>query len=175
MPINLLPTELAPGRPLARLAKALKNIAVAGIIVFLISVAGLIAFFIFLSTQLNSAIARQEQLKTEIKSLEQTEQRLVLVRDRLKHTREILASGNATENLEHLEGIFLGLPESVQVSEMQVFEDKVELAISASSSFGISQILAGLLGGQVYERVVLVSLSFNPTIGYLVNLELSNP
>ena len=90
MAINLLPTDLSPKGPVIKLAKSLKNIAIAGFVVFIISLVSLIVFLLFISTNLSSSTARQEQLKTSIKSLEQTEQRLVMVKDRLKYTKQVL-------------------------------------------------------------------------------------
>jgi len=174
MAINLLPTDLSPKGPVIKLAKSLKNIAIAGFVVFIISLVSLIVFLLFISTNLSSSTARQEQLKTSIKSLEQTEQRLVMVKDRLKYTKQVLGKANAADDLEQLKALLLSLPESASVSQVDIAKDKVELTMLVTDSSGVSQSLATLMAAGLYEKIILLSFGFNPNTGYFINLELSN-
>ncbi len=174
MAINLLPTDLSPKAPAIKLAKSLKNLVIAGFVIFILGLMALIGYFIFISTELSSSAARQEQLKTGIKSLQETEQRLVLTKDRLKYVKEVLGETSATDDLEQLETLLLNLPEGVSLNRMDVGKDKVELTLLAANSLGVTQSLASLTAAGLYQRIVLLSFSFNPDIGYLVTLELSH-
>jgi len=174
MAINLLPTDLSPKGPVIKLAKSLKNIAIVGFVVFVISLASLIVFFLFISTRLSSSATRQDQFKKSIKSLEQTEQRLVMVKDRLKYTKQVLGKANAADDLEQLKPLLLSLPESASINQVDIAKDKVELTILVTDSSGVSQSLATLMAANLYEKIVLLSFSFNPNTGYFINLELSS-
>lgn len=174
MAINLLPTDLSPKGPVIKFAKTLRNIATAGFVVFVIFLIALIGFFLFTSTQLSSSTARQEQLETSIKSLEETEQRLVLVKDRLKYTKQVLGEANAADGLGQLKALLLSLPESASISQIDVAKDKVELTLLVTDSLGVTQSLTTLTAAGLYEKIVLLSFGFNPSTGYFVSLELSN-
>ncbi len=174
MAINLLPTDLSPKGPVIKLARSLKNIAIAGFVVFIISLVSLIVFFLFISTQLSSSATRQEQLKTSIKSLEQTEQKLVMVKDRLKYIKQVLDKANAADDLGQLKALLLSLPESVSISQVNIVKDKVELTMLVTDSSGVSQSLATLMAAGLYEKIVLLSFGFNPNTGYFISLELSS-
>src|SRR4030042_2652884 len=95
--INLLPKDLLPSAGLIKTAKLLKNLLTLGFGIFTIVLVGLVAFFVLNSISLRSSTARQEELKNSIKALEQTEQGLVLVKDRLTKVKEVLAKDSGAE------------------------------------------------------------------------------
>jgi hypothetical protein len=172
--INLLPTDLSPKSSVARASQIIKNIGIVSLVVVVISAIGLIGFFVFISFQLRSSNTRQEQLKANIKSLEQTEQRLVLTKDRIKNANKVLAKETAAGALEDLTSLFSNLPEGVQIREAQISAEKTEMSLIATSSFGLGQSLASILATDYYKSIKLSSFAFNANVGYVLTLVLTN-
>lgn len=172
--VNLLPTDLSPKSSAARISNFLKRASLAGLVLLVVSAAGLIGFFVFVSLQVRSSTSRQEQLKTTIESLNQTEQRLILTKDRLEKAKEVLGKETSMENVEKLGSLFTNVPEGIDLRGAEVSATKTELSFIARSSPGLTQILATILAGDYYKSVRLTSFSFNPTTGYVVSLDLFN-
>ncbi len=171
--INLLPIELSPKGSVVKVSGLLKRVAIVGSVLLVLSAIGLIGFFVFVSFQVTSSTTRQEQLKTTIKSLQQTEQRLILTKDRLEKAKEVLGKETSIENVENLSELFLNVPEDVDLRDAEISATKIELSFIARSSSGLTRILATILAGD-YKTVKLTSFAFNTKVGYVVNLDLFN-
>lgn len=174
MAINLLPTELSPRGPAVKAANALRRFIIFGFIAFALSVLGLIAFFVFVTTQIGSSNQRQESLKGSIRSLEQTEQRLILVKDRLAKIKNALGEEKMRSEVENIDSLLTNTAGNVVVTEVDVSKDKTELTVQATSSTSVAQFMAVLLVTNLYEKIDLSSFGFNPQVGYLISLEMAN-
>lgn len=172
--INLLPIELSSKGSVVKVSSLLKRVAIVGSVLLVLSAIGLIGFFVFVSFQVTSSTTRQEQFKTTIKSLQQTEQRLILTKDRLEKAKEVLGKETSIENVENLSELFLNVPEDVDLRDAEISATKIELSFVARSSSGLTRILATILSGDYYKTVKLTSFAFNTGIGYVVNLDLFN-
>ena len=95
--INLLPTELKPKGQILKASKLLKKVSLVALLVFIVFAVLVFGSLIFLSTSIKSSQSNQEDLKSKVKALEQTEQRLVLVKDRLKKIAKVFS--RITRNL----------------------------------------------------------------------------
>lgn len=171
--INLLPTELSSKGSVVKVSSLLKRVTIVGSVLLVLSAIGLIGFFVFVSFQVTSSTTRQEQFKTTIKSLQQTEQRLILTKDRLEKAKEVLGKETSIENVENLSELFLNVPEDVDLRDAEISATKIELSLVARSSSGLTRILATILAGD-YKIVKLTSFAFNTDVGYVVNLDLFN-
>ena len=171
--INLLPTDLSPKSSLAKTSQIIKNASIVGLVLVIVSAVGVIAFLTIASLQIRNSNTQQDQLKAGIKSLEQTEQRLVLTKDRLKYANEVLGKETAVAAIEDLNLLFSTLSEDVEIREAQVTATKTEISIVARSSSGLTKILASLLVTDCYENIKLTSFAFNINSGYIVSINLS--
>ncbi|MEJ2347580.1 MAG: hypothetical protein P8Y17_00055 [Patescibacteria group bacterium] len=172
--INLLPKDLSPKSSIARASQIIKKIGIVSLVAVVISALGLIAFFTYISFQLRNSNTRQEQLKTNIKSLEQTEQRFVLTKDRLDNAKKVLGEETAAGALEDLTSLFTALPGGVEIREAQISSAKTELSLVAKSSSGLAQTLAAILATDYYKQKKLSSFAFNTNVGYVLTLVLNN-
>jgi Tfp pilus assembly protein PilN len=171
--INLLPAEYAASSPIRKTADVFKQIAIAGfslLILFLIA-SGIYLFF--LNAQVRSSLASQEELKNSIKSLEQTEQRLVLVKDRVAKVKTVLGKKTVDSSIADLKSLTVNLPEDVTVSEADVTPQITEITFSARSSSGLVKLMSNLVLLDSYKRIELKSFSFTPTLGYRVTFKLT--
>ena len=173
MPVNLLPIDLSPKSASAKTAAALKKVVTFGFIFLIVFLVGLIAYLIILSIQYKASLKRQAQLKQSIKSLEQTEQQLLIIRDRLDKIKLIQARDSAIGGVGNLKYILANVPPTVNVRESKILGSKAELTFLARSSSDLVKTLSTILAGSYYSKIDLASFSFNPNYGYSVNLEMA--
>lgn len=172
--INLLPKDLTPKESLVKLANTLKRASIIGFIALIVLALALLGGFAVLSRQLTTSSDDQSSLKSKIVALETTEQRLVLVKDRLERIDHVFAIDTASDEIEQLDKLTDLLPEGVTLLEVTLSPASSMVNISATSSKTLSQFLAILLGSNIYTKVTLNSLSFNYLSGYSVSLTFIN-
>lgn len=170
--INLLPSDLGPKASAIRIAKLIKKFFVALISLFLIYAFFVIALIIVLKVQVASSNSRQEQLKTSILSLEKTEQSLFLLKDRIGKIKTVFASSSSENNLGGV-GKILNNSSGVLMSDVKILPGKVNLTVMSVSAAPLGDFLEKIVTGNDYQTVKVKSLSFNPSSGYLVSLELT--
>lgn len=171
--INLLPTDLSPKSSIAKASQVIKNASIVGLVLVIVSAVGIIAFLTITSFQIRNSNTQQDQLKVGIKSLEQTEQRLVLTKDRLKYANEVLGKETAVGAIEDLSLLFSTLPENVHIRETQVTVTKTELSLVARNSSDLTKVLASLVATQYFENIKLTSFAFNINLGYVISVSFS--
>jgi len=171
--INLLPTDLSPKSSIAKASQIIKNVSIVGLVLVIVSAVGVIAFLVITSFQIRNSNTQQDQLKANIKSLEQTEQRLVITKDRLEYASEVLGKETAVGAIEDLSLLLSTLPEEVHIRDTQVTATKTELSLVAGNSSDLTKVLASLVATDYYEKVKLTSFAFNINLGYVVGVSFS--
>ena len=174
MAINLLPTDLAPSSPVHKMADVMKRVGIGATVAFILFLLASGVYLIIISTQLRSSNTAQEQLISSIQSLEQTEQRVVLVKDRLQKAKTILGEKTAKTSLGDFETFQQGLPDAVVLTEVEISPDRSEATLLTSSSASLVQVMGTLFALDLYDKVQLKSFGFTPISGYLVTLEFNN-
>lgn len=172
--INLLPTELLPSAGLLKTAKLLRSILTIGFGIFVVAVLGLVGFFSVNTLSLRSSTARQEELKNSIRSFEQTEQGLILVKDRLSKVKEVEGKENAQNEIDALSTLFSQVPAGVTLSEAVISKEQLDTTFAVGNSAVLGQFMAGLIATEGFTKIELLSFSFNPTVGYLVSVGFSS-
>ena len=165
--INLLPTDISPKGPVVKISNLIKNLAVISFVLFLLTALGLLAVFVLNSVQIRSLNESSEELKMSIKSLETTEQGLVLVRDRLSKAKLVLADESGGEEAAGLGTITAALPGSVALTEAVISKNVLETTFVATDSQGLTVLMARIISQEAFSKVELVSFSFNPNTGYI--------
>ncbi len=168
--INLLPTELLPSAGFLKTARALRGILTAGFGAFVVAALGLVAFFSVNALTLRSSTARQAELTNSIKSFEQTEQGLVLVKDRLAKVTEVEGKENADNEIDSLSTLFTQVPTGVSLTEAVVSKDELDTTFVIGNSSVLGQFMASLIATEGFVKIDLLSFSFNPSVGYLVSV-----
>lgn len=168
--INLLPTNLAPKGSIVRLTDILKNVIVVGIILLFVGGLGALALVLLDYFQSQSITKRSELLKASITSLEQTEAKFVLVKNRVERAKEIFSQDEAQRRLDNLSRLTSSLPSDMLVSEVEVGRDKFSLTFSTSNSATLAVFMSGVVADSAFEKIDLTDFSFVPTSGYRVTL-----
>lgn len=171
--INLLPTEITPKGVSYKVATVLRNIATVGFAVIVLAGVGLGAFFLLTSAEIRSSTARQSQYKTTIKSLESTEQSLVLLKDRVGKVKQVLGADTTTPYVQKVGAIVSSFPAEVTPREVQV-GDITKISVTINDSAQLTKFMAGLITASKFKRLDLRGFSFSPAGGYLVSLEMGD-
>ncbi|MBI4153451.1 hypothetical protein HY503_00410 [Candidatus Woesebacteria bacterium] len=165
--INLLPTDISPKGPVIKISNLIKNLAVASFVLFLLTALAMLAMFVFNSVLIRNLNQSSEALKTSIKGLETTEAGLVLVKDRLSKARDVLAADSGGDEAEGLGSITSALPGNVALSEAEISKDMLNTTFVATSSQGLTALMAQIISQDAFAKVELVSFSFSPNAGYI--------
>lgn len=171
--INLLPVEITPKGFSIRLATILRNVATVGFVILLIAGVGIGAFFLITSTEIRTSNTRQDQYKTTIKSLESTEQSLVLLKDRVGKVKTVLGLDTVSPEVQKAGAIISTFPPDVEAKEIQISEiTKFTVAVTDTSE--LTKFLSSVIAANKFKKIDLKGFSFSPTGGYLINLEMSD-
>lgn len=172
--INLLPTALLPNPSVLKLSKLLKTLVTLFLVLFVIVAAGVSGYFLINSYTLDASLKNQEALKKSVQSLEQTEQRLFLVKDRVAKVKEIYANPSVKPDVEALSKILTVIPTDASLTEADMDKNSLDTTFMVNNSLSLTQLMANLITQNTYSRVDLLSFSFNPKLGYIVSLSFIN-
>lgn len=168
--INLLPEELKPKKYVLKASKSLNKVATGFMVLFLIVITIVIGGYLVLSSQVTSAKNKHDQLSTEIKALSESEQRMVLVKDRIDKINEVLSKDSTNEELNVMDNVVRLAGSELSVDEVNLDLDNVDFIVSTDTSAKMTKFLAGLITSDDYKSMELLSLSYAPQTGYKINL-----
>lgn len=170
--INLLPEDVKPKPYLLKLSKTLNKFVVGGFILFSFLVVVSLGSFLILRNRTQASLDRQEDLKAQVNALEQTEQRLFLLKDRLGKIGTVLSVNDAAEEVESLEQA-LNMSQGVGVfKDAEITKEKAIVTFSTDSSENLTRFLSLLIGSGEFKRIELASFGFSPSEGYELELGL---
>lgn len=171
--INLVPSDFAPSGTTAKLAGLFKNAGLVLFSIFLISTLSMIGVFIYYAVSLSGLKAKESQLTSSIASLETTEQKLVLIKDRLSYAQTIMNTPNSVSQVDKLNGIMQSAPGAVLGrSEMTSIKNDASFTISDLSA--LKSLMGAIKSGSFYPIAILDSFNFNQGGGYQVSFTFSD-
>jgi len=171
--LNLLPKDLTPKQGVVKVVAFIKKIDMIGFSVLIATLVVLIGLYFYINSKVEESKTRQENLKIEISALEQTEVRLVLVKDRLKKANVILSANTAKDEVTNLKSLTNILPEGAEITKSNLTQVNTTLTITVANSSSLSKLLALLVSSGIYREVKLNSLNYNQLTGYSLTLELA--
>jgi len=174
MGINLLPKDLTPDPRIQKISRYLRSAATGLAMILVISLIGLVAYFSFNSIALKNSQKAQEILKGNIKALEQTEQSLILVKDRLAKIAEVEKKQNVEKEIASLYDITTIIPPDIVVTESILGKESIEMTYLANNSLSLVKLMSTVATITEYKRIDLLSFSFNSSVGYIVSVKFSN-
>ena len=168
--INLLPIDLSNQKGTLKQADSVKKLIIVASGFFLTFVILGIGLILFFSNQLDSSMARQSSLTQQIKTLENVEQKLILVKDRLTKINIAQAEVNATLKLETLNQILSTLPANVTLDQFTISTSSTLFTVTSKDSLGMATFLNKLVSGGLYKNVSLANFEFTPDAGYSISM-----
>jgi hypothetical protein len=171
--INLLPSDLGPKASVLKIAALVKKVETAALAIFCIFILLTVGYVYYLNAQLTKSNAKQAALQTSIKSLEQTEQKLFLVKDRLAKIRSVQADAGVDQEFADIGKNLIGNVGGVTFKRIDTAPGKAEIVGSAQTSAQLGTFLDLVLTNPLYKKVQLTAFSYIPASGYSFGLEVA--
>ncbi len=171
--INLLPLDLSPNRRALKVASSIKMGSFLLLGIFLIVGTLAVVFIIFLRAQINSSVAKQSVISQSIRSLDSTEQKLFLTKDRIGKIKLALSDSNRVDSFVLVNKTLSNLSDGVLVYNVRIDANKTQFSVLSKNSLAMAQFLSSLVTGGNYKNLSLTGFTFSPDRGYLITLESS--
>lgn len=130
--INLLPEDFRVKGSVKKLSLTLKKISTISLSVFVVVTILIISLFVYYSELVRRSVNRQDDLKAQIESLSGTEERLVVVQDRLSHADRIFKTNMAYGELEAYEKMLQRFDGEIELTAVSIDSDGISITIEAS-------------------------------------------
>ena len=168
--INLLSKDLTPKKTFIKLSNTVKKVSIIGFSAIIIAIIALTISLIFISRRINQIEQNQQQLRTTITSLEQTEQKLVLIRDRIEKAQKIEESKVIFKEVDRFSQLYPLIPEGVLVKGTNFSSEDTQVSLLIDSSSTLTELFAKLLSSDIYNFVRIQNFSFKKDKGFTVSL-----
>lgn len=172
MSINLLPPNIKPRHSVVVVGKMLKKLVFLLVIILLVLSSVLTATFLSTSKQLSDAEKEKKELVSSVKALEQTEQRLILVKDRLSKISRLLEQESVKEEVETLKKITEIAGDGLLISNVELSSDAASVTFSTGKSSNLVNFLDHLRSLADYQKIEVVSLNYNQQSGFIMRVKL---
>ena len=170
--INLLPEELAPNKKALNISKKIFKVMIVWLVILIVGAGSAFAYTLNLKSKINNSIDNQEQLKNSIKALQETEQRLILIKDRLDKINLILNEKNSWEDLGNVKNIIEENSIEVNYQSSSIDPGSVEIGVVTADSLTLKLFLNDLIERSSYEKISIDTLEFTRGKGYGINFNL---
>lgn len=170
--INLIPLEMAVPARAVKLARLLSKISIVGTILLIISTIYVILAIVIYSVEYKKVVTSIESKKIKIVSLEKSEQKLFLAKDRTEKIVQVINLASAHKEIDKFRAFSDQMttnPDS-SFTEVSINTKKTELSISSKNSNSLTEVLKLASSIPGYKNIVLSSFGFSPATGFLSNL-----
>lgn len=169
--INLLPIDLSQSRYSVKLAAVIKKISILlGLFLVFVTLLGIIITPL-LSNEVNNSIKRQSALKQNIRSLEGTEQKLFLIKDRIEKIKSITSKVSLEDSLNSLNNFLTSLPANASIQSVKMDGTITSFSVLSKDSVGMASFLNSIVTKGLYKNLTLTGFVFTADKGYLITLE----
>lgn len=174
--INLIPQELAVPAKTVKLASIINRISTIAVVILIFTIftfGGLIYYF---SNQNSNENKRVESLKSKVLSLSANEQRMILAKDRLAKISIVQKDRSVDDELSRFKKFsdIAMASGGISINEANLASKGTETSVLVNNSSILSSFLKPLATLPDYKRIIISSLSYNPSIGFLLNIKLEN-
>jgi Tfp pilus assembly protein PilN len=145
------------------------NIVYAGIALFLVLIVGIAAVFIFNSTKINSLTTNKTNLEATVKSFQETEQQIVLAKDRISKIITVWKTPSADKSLPFFTTLNDLFSQGVNIADAKISANTIEATMVTSSSQNVTKFLSMLMSSDIFSSVLLKSFNYSPSVGYAVS------
>ncbi len=170
--INLIPTEMAVPARAVKLAKIINKFSTIATILLILASVILGSLFFYYSLERTKIKNNTESLISRISSLQVSEQKLVLAKDRLakiKIVRDSKSVNNEILRYQEFSNIIANATGSA-ITEAVLTSKGTDVSIIFVDSASLSEVLSPLSKLTNYKKIILSSLGFNPNTGFLANI-----
>jgi len=171
--INLLPQGYGPDPAVAKLSSKIVRAVVVEFVVFIVvGVLGIGIYFLY-SNKIVESAANLQSFKSSISTLEATEQRLFLLKDRIDKAAIVLDADTSVDEVTEFESANSEFSSGASLDKVTFIDGKIEAVYVLTDSSQLVDMLLLLKSSQRFSRIELINLSFAADKGYTVSLSLS--
>lgn len=164
--INLLPPELAPKSHIIKVAGILKRIAIAGFLVYVIFVIAILLYLYNLTKKSQESLAALQGLETSVSALQETEQRLILIQNRLSLIDQIVLLPSSNKHIVDFRKMVNTLTSDIEIVTFKIGSKEVKFSTDFDNSDEMEEFLNFLQGYEPIATLTLDAFRYTPTFGY---------
>lgn len=170
--INLLPPGHEINSSLWRVMKFIRMLNVIGLAGFIIFALVLGTFFAISTFRLRTLDDNVNRLKNQVSNEEVSEQRLVLLKNRLDRIKTVKSLTSSAKNLTNIDNLLSTLGSDTNLTEIDIDRDKIDVSFLFKTDSDLSLFLSSIKDLKIFKSVVLSSFSYNPENGYLATFHM---
>ncbi len=170
--INLIPADLAVSPKTVKLTNLLSKVTIIGASFLFISLIAAVSVFVYFKLQSTKVSESIDNLKTQIIALESSEQKLVITKDRLNKIALVEKLPSVKEDIvkfKDVSNVVNFAPDSSLV-EANIQTTKTEFSVASKSTDSLSSFLAPLTKLTTYKNMILSSLGYSSTSGFITDV-----
>ncbi len=168
--LNLLPENLTSKKGTVSLVKLLRSVTLISLILTIILGLGLVSFFLISSFELKSLEADVKNLEESVKAQQQTEQKIVLLKDRLGKIKSTKGASSLSKPLNDVKPVLDVISSDVLLGELNIDAQRIDTSMTFRDSIALSNFFEKLSTIKNFSQITLTSFGFNPLTGYLVGI-----
>lgn len=174
--INLIPPEMAVPAKAVNLARILNKVSTIGALALIVVVVVLISALVYYNIEYRKSVTNVNSLKTKIVELERSEQKLILAKDKLSKIAYIKKIDSVDDELISFMEFksLISSPSGSAFTEISIDPVKTETSLTFLDSLNLGNALKSLSTLVNYKRIILSSLGYNSSSGFLVSLIFDN-
>lgn len=170
--INLLPeskrTSTQTSKALVYLLPLSKVVFVVFIIALAIYISTFAVDYLRDSTQANS----QQELQDEVRVYQATEQKIVLLRDRIDKAKSIIETPSAASNTVLFQEIASGVPSEITILDSTLLPAEMVLTVSGETTKALGDFVESQVTGGKFKRIELESAFYDPDQDYVFKMRM---
>lgn len=170
--INLLPDSFKIKPSTVKTSELLKKIYIVLFVLIFISVATSIGLFYMYNSKIKDAETRKQSVITQIKALEETEQRLILVKDRLEKVEQISKASSAEKELKGFDFLVNDIDLYVVIERVVAENNSLTLNIKSNSTVETFDFLDSVEDSGEFSSIAIKSMRFNSGTGFETDMSL---
>jgi Tfp pilus assembly protein PilN len=171
--LNLLPQNLQISKSLEKILKAIRAFNVIFIVTFAIFCLGAGGFFIYSRLTLGNIQTNNTQLESQIKAQEDSEQKLILLKDRLAKISSIKSTPTSVKNTTNLGSLLVNMSPSTIMNKASVSPTGIEISFAVGSNEDLTALFQNIRSSTMFKLVDLSSFGYAAGAGYAVGLTLT--
>jgi len=171
--INLIPQTAKVSQEVTKKTNALGSVLKLFIALLFISLVTAASIWGIIYYRLGQVREEHGKLKAEVENLKRSEQRLILIRDRLGKISKVKSEHNTFEELETAKDLSLNIISPSKVNSLEIDPGKVVAEIETDSSLNITRIFSQLVGSGKYSRVSMLNFGYSPENGYVISMQIA--
>ena len=170
--INLIPSEMAVPPKTIKVGKLIYKIATIGSIILVMIVTLSISAFIYFKFELGKINSNNDDLKSQILVLEQSDQKLILTKNRLAKIEVIKSMPSIKDDLikfNDVTTLLSTIPET-ELIDVSIQPSKTQFSVNSKNSSSFAEFLEPISKLTKYKNVILSSFNFNQNSGIISDL-----